>query len=140
VRANARADKTPVLLELREELESLKAMLRLAYDAKAIAGIASFEHGARLLVDIARQNEGWLKSQTSRAEGSGASERAAAAEGDARPPAGRPGVQGRGQNRSDAFTRRALARGWSVAIAHEGHWRGRRAGRSREIQQVLLPA
>lgn len=56
VRANARTEKTPVLLELREEIESLKAMLRLAYDSKAIAGISTFEHGARLLVEIAKQN------------------------------------------------------------------------------------
>ena len=76
VRANARTDKTPVLLDLREEVEELKAMLRLCHDAKGFVGIAAFEHGARLVVEIAKQNEGWLKSQS--------------------------GMQGRGQNRSVA--------------------------------------
>jgi hypothetical protein len=66
VRANARIDKAPVLLEIREEVEELKAMLRLCNDAKGFNGIAAFEHGARLVVDVARQNEGWLKSAQAR--------------------------------------------------------------------------
>ncbi len=73
VRANARRDKTELLLELREETEAMKAMLRLAFDSKAIQGIASFEHGMRIVVDIARQNEGWLKSQAVRSEHAAAS-------------------------------------------------------------------
>lgn len=35
VRANARRDRAPVLLELREELEELKVLLRLGQDVKA---------------------------------------------------------------------------------------------------------
>ena len=63
VRANARCDKTPVLLQLREELEELKVLLRLGQDVKAFANFKSFEHAITQVVDIARQNEGWLKSQ-----------------------------------------------------------------------------
>jgi hypothetical protein len=63
VRANARADKTSALLEIREELEALKVVLRLCHDAKGFANFNSFEHAIRLVTDIARQNEGWLKSQ-----------------------------------------------------------------------------
>jgi hypothetical protein len=63
VRANARTDKAPVLLEIREEAEELKVLLRLCHDAKAFASFNSFEHAIRLVTDIARQNEGWLKSQ-----------------------------------------------------------------------------
>ena len=63
VRANSRRDKVPVLLELREELEALKVLLRLSRDAKAFANFHSFEHAITQVVDIARQNEGWLKSQ-----------------------------------------------------------------------------
>lgn len=100
VRANASVAKTPVLLELREEIESLKAMLRLAYDAKAIAAIASFEHGARMIVEIAKQNEGWLRSQAPRESGGSAPRGAASEEGDAPAGAGRPAPTGRGQNRS----------------------------------------
>ena len=45
VRANARHDKAPVLLEIREEVEELKVLLRLCHDAKAFANFNSFEHG-----------------------------------------------------------------------------------------------
>ena len=63
VRANARQDKAPVLLEIREEVEELKVLLRLCHDAKGFANFNSFEHAIGLVVNIARQNEGWLKSQ-----------------------------------------------------------------------------
>ena len=43
VRANARRDKSGVLLELREEVEQLKVLLRLAYDAKEGKVIFEFE-------------------------------------------------------------------------------------------------
>ena len=63
VRANARREKSSVLLQIREEVEELKVLLRLCHDAKALPNFNSFEHGIRLVTDIARQNEGWLKSQ-----------------------------------------------------------------------------
>jgi hypothetical protein len=63
VRANARADKTAVLLRIREEVEELKVLLRLCHDAKGFPNFNSFEHAIGLVTDIARQNEGWLKSQ-----------------------------------------------------------------------------
>jgi hypothetical protein len=59
VRANARYDKAPVLLELREELEELKVLLRLGQDVKAFPRFSSFEHAIGLVVEIAKQNEGW---------------------------------------------------------------------------------
>jgi hypothetical protein len=63
VRANARRDRAPVLLELREELEELKVLLRLGQDVKAFVNFNSFEHAITQVVEIAKQNEGWLKSQ-----------------------------------------------------------------------------
>lgn len=63
VRANARGDKASVLLEIREQLEELKVLLRLGHDSKVFANFNSFEHAISLVTDIARQNEGWLKSQ-----------------------------------------------------------------------------
>lgn len=63
VRANSRQDKAPVLYRLREELEELKVLIRLSHDAKAFPNFNSFEHSIGLVTDIARQNEGWLKSQ-----------------------------------------------------------------------------
>ena len=44
VRANARRDKLPVLLEIREELEQCKVLLRLTDDAKRFPNFNSFEH------------------------------------------------------------------------------------------------
>jgi hypothetical protein len=64
VRANARRDKTPVLLEVREQVEELKVLLRLGQDVKAFANFHSFEHAITLVTEIAKQNEGWLKSQS----------------------------------------------------------------------------
>jgi len=61
VRANARSEKLPVLLELREELEELKVLLRLGHDVKAFANFHSFEQASAQVVAIAKQNEGWLK-------------------------------------------------------------------------------
>jgi len=63
VRANARRDKRDVLLQIREEVEELKVLLRLCHDAKAFPNFNAFEHSIHLVTDIARQNEGWLKSQ-----------------------------------------------------------------------------
>ncbi len=63
VRANTRYDKLPVQMELRETLEELKVLLRLCHDVQAFANFNAFEHAIRLVTDIARQNEGWLKSQ-----------------------------------------------------------------------------
>jgi hypothetical protein len=69
VRANARSDKTDAMLDLREEVEAMKATMRLAFDAKAIEGIASFEHGMRLVVEIAKQNGKWSPRPLFRAPG-----------------------------------------------------------------------
>src|SRR5437870_7015807 len=64
VRANSRRDKAPVLLEIREEVvEQLKVVLRLGQDVKAFPNLNSFEHAIRQVTEIAKQNEGWLKSQ-----------------------------------------------------------------------------
>ena len=58
VRANARRDKAPVLLEVREELEQLKVVLRLCQDVKAFQSFKAFEHATTQVVGIAKQNEG----------------------------------------------------------------------------------
>lgn len=63
VRANAAADKRDALLRIREEIEQLKVLLRLALDVHAFGKLNSFEHAATMAVEIAKQNEGWLKSQ-----------------------------------------------------------------------------
>ena len=45
------------------EVEQLKVVLRLCQDVKAFANLNAFEHAITRVVAIARQNEGWLKSQ-----------------------------------------------------------------------------
>ena len=64
VRANSRRDKAPVLLEVREELEQLKVVLRLGHDVKALPNFNAFEHAITQVVTIAKQNEGWLRSRS----------------------------------------------------------------------------
>ena len=73
VRANSRRDKLPVLLDVREEVEQLKVVLRLCQDVKAFASFKAFEHAIGKAVEIARQNEGWMKHQR---QGHGESRRA----------------------------------------------------------------
>ena len=63
VRANARRDKAPVLLEVREAVEDLKVLCRLGHDVKAFASFNAFEHAITQVVVIAKQNEGWLRQQ-----------------------------------------------------------------------------
>lgn len=63
VRANSRQDRQAVLLELRVELEGLKVLLRLAHDLKVFSAFSAFEHAITQVIELAKQNEGWLKSQ-----------------------------------------------------------------------------
>ena len=52
-----------MLLELREEVEQLKVILRLCQDVEAFANFKAFENAIGKAVEIAKQNEGWLKQQ-----------------------------------------------------------------------------
>jgi hypothetical protein len=63
VRANAGRDRVPLLLEVREEVEQLKVVLRLCQDVKAFPSFGAFEQAIEHAVEIAKQNEGWLRSQ-----------------------------------------------------------------------------
>jgi hypothetical protein len=54
VRANARRDKAPVLLEVREAVEDLKVLCRLGHDVKAFASFNAFEHAITQVVAIAK--------------------------------------------------------------------------------------
>jgi hypothetical protein len=96
VRANSRRDKAAVLLDLREELEELKVLLRLCLPRYAprrtalLGMVGSFralrvarsayrgvEHAITRVTDIAKQNEGWLKSQRQGCASTGADPTAA---------------------------------------------------------------
>ena len=58
---DARDDRPLHLLALRQDLESLKVLVRLSHESGAFASTRSYLHVAERIVNLARQNEGWLK-------------------------------------------------------------------------------
>ena len=63
VKANLARDKKEALLKVREKLEELKISVKICKEIKAFRSFKSFEYSIRSVVNIAKQNEGWLKSQ-----------------------------------------------------------------------------
>jgi len=64
-RANYAKDKKERLLEVRDNIEEVKTLIRISKELKAFHSFKSFEYVSRLTIDVARQCEGWLKSQNS---------------------------------------------------------------------------
>ncbi len=58
--ANDAHDKTLLLLQNRNTLEELKLTIRLCRDLKAFPNANSYQHSVNLVIEIIRQNEGWL--------------------------------------------------------------------------------
>lgn len=71
VKANSEQDKRQSLLEAREKLEELKILARISMELKAFAGLNSFESLVKMVMEVARQNEGWLKSLNPRPQAGG---------------------------------------------------------------------
>jgi len=65
VRANGSRDRAPVLLELRQCLDELLILLRLAKEVRAFRSFSSFQYAIEQVVSVSRQNEGWLRSSKS---------------------------------------------------------------------------
>ena len=63
VSANNTHEKLPVLEEIRIMLEKLKVEIRICKEIRAFANFKSFETSINKVVEIAKQNEGWMKSQ-----------------------------------------------------------------------------
>ena len=63
-KANASKDKTSLLLKLREKIEEMKILINICKELKAFRSLRSFEYAIKGAVNIAKQNEGWLKSQS----------------------------------------------------------------------------
>jgi len=63
IKANSAKEKKEALLKVREKLEELKISIKICKEIKAFRSFKSFEHSVRSVVNIAKQNEGWLKSQ-----------------------------------------------------------------------------
>ena len=66
--ANESDRRVLVLLELRHKLEDLKLTIRLCKDLKAFANFNSYQYAINEVVDISKQNEGWLKASQKRGE------------------------------------------------------------------------
>ncbi|KAA0226575.1 four helix bundle protein [candidate division KSB1 bacterium] len=60
--ANNSEERAPLLQQNRERLEDLKITVRLCKDLKAFANFNAFEQCINQVVDICRQNEGWLRT------------------------------------------------------------------------------
>ena len=79
--ANQSRERVELLGKLRLELEQLKLLARLCHESGGFASTRAYLHVAEQVVEISRQNEGWLR-QASRAGKD------------------RSGEAGRGQNRA----------------------------------------
>ena len=64
ITANSRKEKTALLTELRDKSEGMKLLIVLGKETKAFGSFSQFQTAASLAVEISRQSEGWLKSQT----------------------------------------------------------------------------
>ena len=62
VKANAARDKASALLLLRDKLEELILVMRLAKEVKAFKSFDAYRHTVEMVVSVCRQNEGWLRS------------------------------------------------------------------------------
>ncbi|WP_425430017.1 four helix bundle protein [Desulfamplus magnetovallimortis] len=66
VEANSTRERVPQLIKLRLLLERIKIHLIIAREVKAFNQKRSFLTATELVVNVSRQNEGWLKSVQSR--------------------------------------------------------------------------
>jgi len=71
IKANSEKDKKEKLLEVRDKLEELKILARICKELKAFGSFKSFEYLVKEVVNISRQNEGWLKTKGGRVPLSG---------------------------------------------------------------------
>ena len=62
IHANAARERLPALLKLRDDLEAVLLLLRLAKEVRAFKSFQAYQHAAELVVSVCRQNEGWIKS------------------------------------------------------------------------------
>ena len=69
--ANHSRDRAARLEHLRGDLENFKVLVRLCHESGGFASTRAYLYVAEQVVEISRQNEGWLR-QTIKARGSGA--------------------------------------------------------------------
>lgn len=65
IRANAARERLPQLLKLRDDLEAVLVLLRLAKEVKAFKSFQAYQHAAERVVSVCRQNGGgsevWIR-------------------------------------------------------------------------------
>ncbi|MBF8274703.1 MAG: hypothetical protein HW380_3808 [Magnetococcales bacterium] len=66
IHANDASDRAVVLLSLRHDLENFKIISRLCHESGGFASTRSYLHVAEWIVNLAKQNEGWLRQTLSR--------------------------------------------------------------------------
>ena len=91
IEANNTVERETQLLLLRQEIEGLKVLTRLCYESGGFASTRSYLYVAEQIVQLAKQNEGWLRYATEK-ERSSSGRRV-------RRRATRSGETGHGQNR-----------------------------------------
>lgn len=66
IEANNSHEREPILLKLRQDLEKLKVLTRLCHESGGFASTRAYLYVSEQVVNIAKQNEGWLRPPTSR--------------------------------------------------------------------------
>ena len=64
-KANTKHERRPALSEALEKIEELKILIRICKEIKVFRSFKSFEFATRLTIEVAKQCEGWLRSQNS---------------------------------------------------------------------------
>ena len=64
-KANVKDDRKVCLAEALDKLEELKILVRLCKEIKAFRSFKSFEFASRSVIEVAKQCEGWYRSQNS---------------------------------------------------------------------------
>lgn len=67
-RANLKKERLEILLDVREKLEDLKILIRICKEIEAFRSFKSFEYAMRQVVEMSKQNEGWIKKERSKAK------------------------------------------------------------------------
>ena len=64
-KANYKIDRKTCLVEAIDKLEEMKIIVRLCKEIKAFRSFKSFEFASRSVIEVAKQCEGWMRSQNS---------------------------------------------------------------------------
>ena len=62
-KANLKSTRKETLEEALKKIEELKILIRICKELKIFRSFKSFEYVTRLTIDVARQCEGWYRSQ-----------------------------------------------------------------------------